>query len=118
MSELKDLKTSDPTNFKELMTAEAKKLQAAADEAGTSTSEGKALSSLAQKFTDVANGGDMSQLMPPPPPQGPPPGTYNQSGQVSKDLSTTTQSTSSSSGKSIKDIMDSVFSDLEQAMQS
>ena len=127
-SALQNLQTSDPTKFKQLMTDEAAKLQSAAAQAGSSTSQGQALTSLAQKFQDVANGGSLSELQPVAHHHhhhgsGGAQATYNQAGQVSSDQSQAipglpvTQSTSSGSS-SIQQIMQSVFSDLEQAVKS
>jgi hypothetical protein len=64
ISELESLKSSDPTKFKQLLTNAANQLESAAKQAGLSTSQGQFLSSLATKFQDVANGGDISQLFP------------------------------------------------------
>ncbi|MCX7048413.1 MAG: hypothetical protein NTX50_23375 [Candidatus Sumerlaeota bacterium] len=63
LSRLQKLKDENPEEFKKLMTGIADKLNAAAKAQGD-TQEGKLLSGLAQKFQDVANGADLSELAP------------------------------------------------------
>jgi hypothetical protein len=120
-SQLQSLQTSNPTQFKQLMTNAANQLQAAATQAGASTPEGQALTSMSQKFQDVANGGSLSELQ-----QGHhghhhhhgsvgTQGTYDQSGQVSGSQSTSASTGSTSS--TVAQVMQSVFSSLEQALQ-
>lgn len=67
LSKLQQLKTQDPDKFKELLTEMAESLKSAAESA-TSEQDQKMLASLAEKFTSVANGGDLSELEPPRPP--------------------------------------------------
>jgi hypothetical protein len=63
ISRLQSLQASDPAKFKEVLTQAAGQLQAAARQEGD-TPRGQALSELATKFQNVANGGDLSQLKP------------------------------------------------------
>jgi hypothetical protein len=72
MSKLAQLKQADPEKFKEIVSGMASTLTAAAAQVG---GHGKQLlTDFASKLTDVANGGDISQLKPPGPGDAPPPG--------------------------------------------
>ena len=62
-SNLQKLQAQDPTTFKTVVAQIASQLQTAAREQGD-TAQGLFLSNLAQKFQNVANGGDLSQLTP------------------------------------------------------
>ena len=55
-SKLQQLQTSDPAKYKATLTDVAGKLRTAADKAGSTTDEGKFLSTLADKFDKAANG--------------------------------------------------------------
>ncbi len=122
LSQLQDLQTSDPTKFTQLMTQEASKLQAAATQAGINTPQGQILSSMAQKFQSVANGGSLSQLAPVAHHDhhhhhisagaSSAQGTYNQNGQTS------TATSAGSASSSVQQILQGIFSDLQQAVQS
>jgi hypothetical protein len=71
-SKLKELQQADPEKFKQVCADIAQKLKSASqDQSGFGS---KMLSDLAEKFQNVADGGDISQLQPPPPPQGFPAG--------------------------------------------
>lgn len=63
LSKLQALQASNPQKFKTVLTQAANELQAAAKREGN-TPRGRALADLAQKFQNVANGGDISQLQP------------------------------------------------------
>jgi hypothetical protein len=114
MSQLQSLQTSNPTEFKQLMTEVASQLQTAATKAGANTAEGKMLSALAKKFENVANGGSLSQLQPSSARSSL--ATYNASGQTSTSQSATAAGTSSASS-SITQVLQGVFSSLEKALQ-
>jgi hypothetical protein len=119
MNKLQKLKETDPEQFKEVVQGVADKLTSAAESATDERSK-KMLTSLAEKFSSVADGGDLSQLEPPKPsslssngqkaygagqsgqsmmsqmmggPQGPPPGPPPSSG---SDSTESTDSTGSS----------------------
>ena len=62
-SKLQQLQSTDPEKFKEVCSNIAEKLKSAAEESGDTK-----LSDLAEKFQNVADGGDISQLQPPKPP--------------------------------------------------
>jgi hypothetical protein len=63
LSKLQALQASNPQKFKQVLSQVASELQTAAGQAGN-TSRAQSLSSLANKFQDVANGGDLAQLKP------------------------------------------------------
>jgi hypothetical protein len=63
-SELQQLQSQNPTQFKQVVTEIASQLSQAASADG-STGQGNFLSTLAQKFQNVADGGSLSQLAPP-----------------------------------------------------
>ncbi|MCE5200874.1 MAG: hypothetical protein ABFD54_09835 [Armatimonadota bacterium] len=67
-SKLQELAKSDPEKLKEVCAKIADKLSSAAEE--SSGGDNKMLSDLAEKFQNVAEGGDVSQLKPPEPPSG------------------------------------------------
>jgi len=104
------------------MMQEAAKLQAAAQKAGANTPEGQTLTSEAQKFTDVAIGGNLSELQPSGHHHhhhgsGGAQSIYNQTGQISGTQSVATPS-AGSTNSSVSQVMQGIFSDLEQAVQS
>src|SRR6266849_5500784 len=63
LARLEQLKQNDPTKFKEVLTKAADQLSAAAQQQGVDTPEGQFLSQLAARFKNVAEGGDISQLL-------------------------------------------------------
>ena len=80
VSELQQLQQQNPTEFQQIVSQIAKQLESAAQQAGQGQ-QGTLLSDLAQKFQNVANGGDLSQLLPSQPANAVEQ-TYGQSGSV------------------------------------
>lgn len=123
LSKLQELQEADPEKFKEVCADIAEQLSAAAEEAGD-TRDGRMLSDLAAKFQDVSEGGEISQLQPPPPP--PPPG--NAEGMVAQYSRQDTDAISallegedtdmSSAADPMKEQMDSIISQIEEALSS
>jgi hypothetical protein len=135
-SKLQQLKEEDPEKFTQLMTDIAEKLKAAAAETDDEN-EKAILTDLAKKFQSVADGGDLSQLLPPPPPneaytsgstnaylQNMPDSSQSQSpldilvlleNSGSSSASSTSDS-SSSSGKDFSELLKSIFSELVEAL--
>lgn len=140
LNKLQQLKESDPEKFTELLQGVADKLKSAAETA-TDESAKTMLSSLADKFSSVANGGDLSQLEPPKPSslsgngqkpygigdqadqtmigqvmgqQGPPPGPPPSDAQGSDPNST--QSTSGSGSSDVRSTLKSIFDELNNAL--
>ncbi len=119
---LQQLKNTDPEKFKQVCTDIANKLKTAAQEMGDSAGA-KKLSELADKFQNVANGGDISQLMPPGA-SGNATGTqaalqqYAQQGQISLVDMMNSQSGQQNQSGSINDIMSSIFEEVDQAVSS
>jgi len=76
--ELQKLQSTDPTEFKKVLTDAAKKLKDAAGQQSDSTAAAF-LTSLADKFQQAADTGDLSVLKPPAPASayGPPPRSNN-----------------------------------------
>lgn len=62
-SKLKNLETSDPDQFKQVMTDVSNSLKVTAQQDG-STPDGQALSALADKFAQAASSGNLSPLQP------------------------------------------------------
>jgi len=71
-SKLQELAQTDPEKLKEVCAKIAEQLQSASEEQDGFQSN--MLSDLAEKFQNVADGGDVSQLKPPEPPSGGGPG--------------------------------------------
>jgi site-specific DNA-adenine methylase len=67
ISKLEQLKNDDPQKFKSLLQDISDTLKADAT-ASTDSSESSFLSTLSDKFAEVAQSGDLTQLQPPPPP--------------------------------------------------
>ena len=67
--ELQKLQGTDPTEFKKVLTDAAKKLRDAAGQQSDSAAAGM-LTTLADKFQQAADTGDLSVLKPPSPPVG------------------------------------------------
>ena len=65
-SKLQELAKSDPEKLKEVCANIADKLKSASE--SSNGRDSKMLTDLAQKFQNVADGGDVSQLKPPEPP--------------------------------------------------
>jgi len=105
MAKLQKLKETDPDKFKEVCNNISSKLKSEADTSGDTK-----LTELANKFSDVANGGDLSQLAPPKPPQKSMESGYSQDTQAS--VSNMSQS---GNGSNMKEIMDSIFSEIDEA---
>jgi hypothetical protein len=61
LSALQQLQAQDPSQFKQVASQISNQLQGAAQQQGSST-QGDALTSLANQFQNVANTGDLSQL--------------------------------------------------------
>ena len=68
-AKLQQLQSTDPDKFKQVVSDVADKLKTLADQ-NSNSPQAKMLSSLAAKFQDVANGGDLSQLKPTEPTSG------------------------------------------------
>lgn len=122
LAELKKLKETDPTKFKETVTKISEDLKKAASDAGD-TAQGKALSKLADQFQKVADTGDLSALQPPPPPSaGGPPAAYSSSKDTDTLLkalsSKDSQSSSTSASDSLKSIFAQIESQVSQALSS
>lgn len=62
LSRLQKLRSTDPSEFKTLITAAASKLSTAATKAGINTKDGKTLNAMAKSFQDVANGASLAKL--------------------------------------------------------
>jgi len=63
LSNLQQLQAQNPTQFNQVVTQTAGQLQAAAQRQGQ-TPAGQFLATLADKFQNIADGGDLSQLQP------------------------------------------------------
>jgi hypothetical protein len=97
MKQLKELQTSDPEKFKQVMSEISGKLQSAATsatEAGD-TAQADMLNDLATKFSDAAETGTMPDLRPPDHggPQGPPPDDSSQSDSATDSTSAASSAT-------------------------
>ncbi len=116
-SKLQQLKDSDPEKFKQVCSDIAAKLRAAAEERGD-TPEGKMLSELAEKFQNVADGGDISQLKPPERPPRPPEGldAYTQQDQKTLVDFLKDQTNQTHRNSDIHDLMSSIFDEVDQAL--
>jgi hypothetical protein len=68
LSKLEQLKNENPDKFKELMKEISDALKEDAADSGLDASTSAFLSMLSEKFANVAETGDLSQLQPPPPP--------------------------------------------------
>jgi hypothetical protein len=68
LAALDKLEQNDPAKFKKVLQEAADKFKSLAKAAGEDTVEGKRLSALADKFSQAAQAGDLTALMPPPPP--------------------------------------------------
>jgi len=119
-SKLQQLQSSDPEKFKQVCADIAQKLNTAAQADGSNSK----LSDLAKKFQSVADGGDISQLQPTKhhhhhaqssaAQNGT--DTYSQnSGQSLVNLMQGGSDSSSSQG-SIKDVMQSILAEVDQAL--
>jgi hypothetical protein len=61
---LRTLQDTNPSEFQQLMSSISSQLSSAATQAGAGTNQGNFLSQLANQFASVANGGNLSQLLP------------------------------------------------------
>jgi hypothetical protein len=116
---LQQLQQKDPDKFKQVVTDIANQLQTAAQQAGQNPA-GQFLSNLADKFQNVANGGDLSQLQPHHHHHHAH-GTYNQSGQPVPQAPSTTApagSDPSSPGTDIRQLFASIANEVSQALGS
>jgi hypothetical protein len=118
-SKLQELAKSDPEKFKQVCADIAEKLKAASQE--TTGRDANMLADLAQKFQNVADGGDISQLQPPPPP------SFSQSGGVSaysqqqdEALIEMMQHRQDDTGSNsqIATLMDSILDEVESALSA
>lgn len=116
-NKLKDLQSSDPEKFQQVVSSIADKLEEASKDEDLSSASSM-LSDLAAKFRDVANGGDISELQPPEPPSNPgmmpPDEQYAQQEQnlqnnIAFNSSTSSQSTVESK---LNELFTSIFSSL------
>ncbi|MGD0822742.1 MAG: hypothetical protein ABSA71_18580 [Desulfomonilia bacterium] len=110
-SQLQQLQQSDPDKFKQVMTNIAGELQSAAQ--GKSGFEAQTLSDLATKFQNVANGGDISQLMPPTQSSS---DQYTQQGSVSAKHHHGHHHGTSGAQNDIKQVMSNVIDELNKAV--
>ncbi len=118
VSELQQLQQQNPTEFQQIVSQIAKQLESAAQQAGQGQ-QGTLLSDLAQKFQNVANGGDLSQLLPSQPANAVEQ-TYGQSGSVLTQAASTqtsaTGASSSTSGVDLKQLFQSISNEVSQAL--
>lgn len=114
LSKLQQLKTSDPEKFKQVVSDIASKLKSASQQKSGFGS--KMLSDLAEKFQNVADGGDLSQLEPPKPPN-PPQGTQGMASQYLKQdkLSTVDHLKRRGDHEEMRSLMDSIFDKVDKA---
>lgn len=110
-SKLQQLQQTDPDKFKQVLTNIAGELQNAAK--GKSGFEAQALSDLATKFQNVANGGDISQLKPPSSSNS---DQYTQQGAVSAKHHHGHHHGTSGTQTDIKQVMSSVLDELNKAV--
>ncbi|MGD0209919.1 MAG: hypothetical protein ABSC14_02935 [Desulfomonilia bacterium] len=110
-SQLQQLQQSDPDKFKQVMTNIAGELQSAAQ--GKDGFEAKLFSDLATKFQNVANGGDISQLMPPTPSSS---DQYTQQGSVSAKHHHGHHHGTGGAQNDIKQVMSNVIDELNKAV--
>jgi hypothetical protein len=121
LSKLQQLKESDPEAFKELCTKIADELKASAQNA--TGRDAQMLSDLAEKFQNVADGGDISQLKPPDPPSlaGAEGGVGAYQQQDLSSLSSILNGSSSTSsqtdsGSYLKQVMDNILAEIDAAV--
>ena len=118
LSKLEQLKQSDPDKFKEVLTNIADELNNAAKQKSGFIAQ--ILTSLADKFQSVANGGDISQLMPPNPPNS---DLYTQQSGNSADQSQKGKGShhgrhGRGAGNDIRQVMSNVLDELNKAVAS
>jgi hypothetical protein len=123
LSKLQSLKQSDPAKFKNLLTQISNQLSAAAQQAGTGTTQGQFLSDLAARFQNVANGGDLSQLQAPRSAGNRLQQAYGQGEQSSQQilynaLNNQTNGQLSATDAAIRKLMQSIAEQVSQATES
>jgi hypothetical protein len=119
LSQLQQLQTQNPTNFKQVVSEIATQLQTAAQQQGQ-TAQGQFLAQLASKFQSIARGGSLAQL------QGAHHGhhahqTYTQTGQIappSSALSSQNNGNATTSNQSIEQLFASISQEISQALAS
>jgi hypothetical protein len=105
-AKLQQLAQTDPEKLKKLCADIAEKLKSAAEK---QTGRGASmLSDLAEKFQNVADGGDVSQLQPPPPPP-------TSAGGVQGAIDKYSQQQGTGPNSDIMKLMDSIFAEVESA---
>lgn len=119
-SKLQELAKSDPEKLKQVCADIAQKLKSAS-ESDSGSGSNKMLSDLAQKFQNVADGGDVSQLKPPEPPSfgdsGQPPIDQYAGQQQAQTMQIPGQNTSQGdSGSDMDDIMSTIMNELNSAI--
>lgn len=118
-SKLQELASTDPDKLKEVCASIAEKLESAAE--SSSGNDSKMLSDLAEKFQNVADGGDLSQLKPPEPPSFSDTDGIDQYAQQQNfkpaDLMNQ-QGFCSSDGSNTDDILSSILDEINSALSS
>jgi hypothetical protein len=122
MSKLAQLKSSDPSQFQSVVSDMASKLKDAAAQA--TGQQATFLTNLSNKLTDIANGGDISELKPgaagaaggsaPGGPQGAHHGHHHHHG--GGGMASSDSSSDSSSETSLQSTLASVFGELDTAL--
>lgn len=114
-SKLQQLAESDPEKLKEVCSSIAEKLNTAAE-----SSDDPMLSDLAEKFQNVADGGDVSQLKPPPPPGGggKPNGIEQYSKQQDSKLVDFLSSSQSGNKTDADELLSSILEEVNSALAS
>jgi hypothetical protein len=117
MSKLSQLKASDPAQFQSVVSDMAQKLKDAASQA--SGPAATFLTNLSSKLSDIANGGDISELR-----QGPggaaaggAQGAHHGHHHHHAGGAGSSSSSDDSSGTSVRSTLDSVFQELDSALQ-
>lgn len=112
-SQLQQLQSQDPTEFKQVVSTIASQLQTAASQ--TTGNQSQFLSTLASNFNTAATTGNLASLEPHHRGhEGH--GTYNQAGQVTPTSSSTTGSSTSTGGLNVQQLFANISSEVTQAL--
>jgi HSP90 family molecular chaperone len=112
-SQLQQLQSQDPTEFKQIASTIASQLQTAASQ--TTGNQSQFLSTLATNFNTAATTGNLTSLEPHHRShEGH--GTYNQAGQVTPTSSATTASSTSTGGLNVQQLFANISSEVTQAL--
>jgi hypothetical protein len=121
LSQLQQLKSKDPAQFKQVLSDTANQLRALAQQAGPSAG-GSALAELADRFQTAANTGDLSVLQPKGHHHHHPASWSGTAGQTSAPDQTavmaglTSPGAASSTGSNVKSQLSSIFATLQKAL--